>query len=193
MCSELYAESSLGLATVRIPRADRVRTYASRVKPALGLFAAVLTAATLAACAQSSVTTDRSAAFHTAPRAAFGTRSVAARATPHRVAAIPRKHIRPNSPGRAVAQGDASFYEHDTETASGEKFDPHKLTAAHPTLPFGTRLRITNMVNGRSVTVRINDRGPYVAGRVVDLSYSAAEKLKMTERGVVKVKMDVVQ
>jgi rare lipoprotein A len=67
------------------------------------------------------------------------------------------------------------------------------MTAAHPTLPFGTRVRITNVTNGRSVTVRINDRGPFVAGRVVDVSSSAAESLGMTERGIAKVKLEVVQ
>jgi len=87
----------------------------------------------------------------------------------------------------------ASFYGHDTQTASGEKFDPGQLTAAHRTLPFGTRVRVTNMANGRSVTVRINDRGPYIRGRTVDVSSSAAEALRMTERGVVNVKLDIVQ
>jgi len=87
----------------------------------------------------------------------------------------------------------ASFYGHDTQTASGEKFDPGQLTAAHRSLPFGTRVRVTNMANGRSVTVRINDRGPYIRGRTVDVSSSAAEALRMTERGVVNVKLDIVQ
>jgi rare lipoprotein A len=66
------------------------------------------------------------------------------------------------------------------------------LTAAHPTLPFGTRLRVTNLVNGHSVVVRVNDRGPFIPGRVVDVSYSAAETLGIVERGIVKVKLDVV-
>jgi rare lipoprotein A len=92
-----------------------------------------------------------------------------------------------------VSQGVASFYTEGTETASGEKFDTHDLTAAHPTLPFGTRLRVTNVATGRSVTVRVNDRGPYVHGRVVDVSYSAAEALGMVGQGVAKVKLDVVQ
>ena len=87
----------------------------------------------------------------------------------------------------------ASFYGHDTQTASGEKFDPGQLTAAHRSLPFGTRVRVTNMANGRSVTVRINDRGPYIRGRTVDVSSSAAQALQMTERGIVNVKLDVVQ
>ena len=89
--------------------------------------------------------------------------------------------------------GVASFYTEDEWTASGERFNTHAMTAAHPSLPFGTRLRVTNVTNGRSVVVRINDRGPYVPGRVVDLSESAAESLGMVERGVVKVKLDVVQ
>lgn len=91
------------------------------------------------------------------------------------------------------SQGLASFYTEGTQTASGEKFDTHELTAAHPTLPFGTRLRVTNVSTGRSVTVRVNDRGPYVPGRVVDVSYSAAEALGMVGQGVAKVKLDVVQ
>jgi len=86
----------------------------------------------------------------------------------------------------------ASFYTEDEQTASGEKYDPNKLTAAHPTLPFGTRLRVTNLINGRSVVVRINDRGPFIPGRVVDVSYSAAETLGIVERGITKVKLDVV-
>ncbi len=92
-----------------------------------------------------------------------------------------------------ASQGLASFYTEEQETASGEKFDTHELTAAHPTLPFGTRLRVTNVATGRSVTVRVNDRGPYVRGRVVDVSYSAAEALGMVGQGVAKVKLDVVQ
>ena len=77
-------------------------------------------------------------------------------------------------------------------TANGETFNPNELTAAHRTLPFGTRLRVTNVANGRSVVVRVNDRGPFVAGRVVDVSLSAAEKLGMTDPGTAKVKLDIV-
>jgi rare lipoprotein A len=72
-------------------------------------------------------------------------------------------------------------------------FDAHQLTAAHPTLPFGTRLRVTNVTTGKSVTVRVNDRGPFKHGRIVDVSYSAAQSLGMVGRGVAKVKLDVVQ
>jgi rare lipoprotein A len=67
------------------------------------------------------------------------------------------------------------------------------MTAAHRTLPFGTRVRITNVTNGQSVTVRINDRGPFVPGRVVDVSYSAVKTIGITDRGIAKVKLEVVQ
>jgi len=90
------------------------------------------------------------------------------------------------------SSGVASFYT-DTRTASGEKFNPEELTAAHPTLPFGTKLRVTNAVTGRSVTVRVNDRGPYVYGRVVDVTHSAAQALGMVGSGIAKVKLDVVE
>ena len=92
-----------------------------------------------------------------------------------------------------ASQGLASFYSEGGRTASGEKFDAHELTAAHPTLPFGTKLRVTNVKTGRSVVVRVNDRGPYVPGRIVDVSYSAADALGMVGGGTAKVKLDVVQ
>jgi rare lipoprotein A len=91
------------------------------------------------------------------------------------------------------SHGLASFYRDQTRTASGERASPGELTAAHRTLPFGTRVRVTDVDTGRSVTVRVNDRGPFVAGRVVDISYSAAETLGITDRGVAKVRLDVVQ
>jgi rare lipoprotein A len=87
----------------------------------------------------------------------------------------------------------ASFYSHGRQTASGEKFNPGDLTAAHRTLPFGTRVRVTSLATGRSVMVRVNDRGPYVRGRAIDVSSSAAKMLGITRQGVAKVKLDVVQ
>jgi rare lipoprotein A len=87
----------------------------------------------------------------------------------------------------------ASFYSHGRQTASGEKFNPGDLTAAHRTLPFGTRVRVTSLATGRSVMVRVNDRGPYVRGRAIDVSSSAAKMLGITMQGVAKVKLDVVQ
>jgi peptidoglycan lytic transglycosylase len=96
---------------------------------------------------------------------------------------------------RAAAVGRASWYgefHHGQLTASGETFDMMQLTAAHRTLPLGTRLRVTNLENGRMVRVRVNDRGPYVDGRILDLSLGAARALDMVERGVVPVRLDII-
>jgi rare lipoprotein A len=91
------------------------------------------------------------------------------------------------------AEGKASFYgkEHAGErTASGERYDPEALTAAHPSLPFGARLKVTNLANGRSVVVRVNDRGPYLRGRTVDLSLAAARALGAIGEGVARVRIE---
>jgi peptidoglycan lytic transglycosylase len=150
----------------------------------------MLGAGLLAACAQSSVATRNfeapGASRHASLqhyRTSSGTRVATARHTPF---------ARHRNPGGTASGGIASFYTEGTQTASGEKFDPNELTAAHPTLPFGTRLRVTNVATGKSVTVRVNDRGPYVRGRVVDVTYSAAESLGMVNKGVTNVKLDVV-
>ena len=154
-------------------------------------FAAILAAATtLAACGQSPYRTSHSG-VRSAP-----TRHAAIE-QPRRPVAAPTSVVRraPESGDKTPrsSQGIASFYWQGTKTASGEKFDARELTAAHPSLPFGTKLRVTNTHTGRSVTVRVNDRGPYVRGRVVDVSYSAAEQLGMIGRGLAPVKLDVVQ
>ena len=85
--------------------------------------------------------------------------------------------------------GVAAYYSKDYKgpTASGERYDPKKFTAAHRTLPFGTRLRVTDPKSHRSVVVTVNDRGPFTKGRVLDLSLAAAKTLRMTGRGLVKV------
>ena len=101
------------------------------------------------------------------------------------------KHVEPMH-GR-VQRGMASWYGESQMTASGERFDRHAMTAAHRTLPFGTRVRVTNLKNGRSVVVRINDRGPYGHGRIIDLSEAAARRLGMIAAGVVPVTIEVVR
>lgn len=174
---------------------------AARVPNVVRLLVLVLAAASLAACGQSStvrnagfsgstrqasVQHDRTASFFSAPSS-----------TPRHIASV-RRHTpyarhHEGHPTQVASQGVASFYTEGQQTASGEKFDTHDLTAAHPTLPFGTRLRVTNVETGRSVTVRVNDRGPYIPGRIVDVSHSAASALGMVESGVAKVKLDVVQ
>jgi len=94
-----------------------------------------------------------------------------------------------------VERGKATWYGgkfHGRKTASGERFDKRKLTAAHRTLPFGSMVRVTNQLTGKSVTVRINDRGPFSKGRIIDVSEAAAKKLDMIGRGVVPVTIHVV-
>jgi rare lipoprotein A (peptidoglycan hydrolase) len=94
---------------------------------------------------------------------------------------------------KSKGTGIASFYSTGIKTANGEHFDPGQLTAAHRTLPFGTRLQVTNMETGKTVMVRVNDRGPYIDGRVLDLSRYAAESLGIIDQGVAKVHMAIVQ
>lgn len=109
----------------------------------------------------------------------------------------PARVPRPERADRHAAQhtwtGTASWYGPGfagRRTASGDVFDPSALTAAHLTLPFGTRVRVTNLANGRSVVVRINDRGPYVAGREIDLSRAAARRLGID--GTARVRLEVL-
>jgi rare lipoprotein A len=94
-------------------------------------------------------------------------------------------------PGHAL-DGIASYYWQDQMTASGERFNRHAMTAAHRSLPFGTRVRVTHARTGRSVVVRINDRGPFKKGRVIDLSESAAKAIGMTGAGLAHVRIDVI-
>jgi rare lipoprotein A len=108
-----------------------------------------------------------------------------------------REPPREERPGRATHAevGIASYYAehfHGRRTASGARYDPRALTCAHPTAPFGTRLRVTELESGRSVVVTVNDRGPFAEGRVVDLSFAAARALGMIERGLARVRIERV-
>jgi rare lipoprotein A len=92
--------------------------------------------------------------------------------------------------------GNASWYgrrHHGKRTASGEVYDQNALTAAHPSLPFGTRLKVTNLDNGKSVVVRVNDRGPFVRGRIIDVSWAAARALGLLADGVAKVRIETLR
>ena len=95
---------------------------------------------------------------------------------------------------RAAAQcGKASWYGerfHGRKTANGERFDMHGMSAAHRTLPFGTKVRVRNLKNGRSVVLRVNDRGPFARGRVIDVSKAAASKLGFIRAGTARVKVE---
>jgi len=101
-------------------------------------------------------------------------------------------HTGNENAGKVFATGLASFYGArfaGRKTANGEIFNPSKMTAAHRTLRFGTKLRVTNARNGRSVVVRINDRGPYAGKRIIDLSRAAASKIGMINSGVARVRL----
>lgn len=107
-----------------------------------------------------------------------------------------RAHVRAPDGARHQMRGLASWYGqqfHGRPTASGEAFDMNAFTAAHKTLPFGTRIRVTHQETRKSVVVRVTDRGPFVKGRVVDLSYGAARELGMIQAGVVPVQLEVVR
>ena len=157
---------------------------------AIGL---TLAAASLAACAQSSVVSRNSAFVPSTRQAAIEHRRETRVAAREPVSVVRRPEPSSESGAGTKSAGVASFYSEDSATASGEKFNPNELTAAHPSLPFGTKLRVTNTATGKSVTVRVNDRGPYVPGRVVDVSYSAAQALGMVNSGIANVKLDVMQ
>lgn len=188
--------SCVEIETSRIDRGAALGSAAS-VGNLVRLSAVAVAGALLAACAQSSVVSRNSGFLAPGRQASLQLHRTPTFVPPARVASTTR-HT-PFAPHTITAgtqgasQGLASFYTEGTRTASGEKFDAHELTAAHPTLPFGTRLRVTNVATGRSVTVRVNDRGPYVPGRVVDVSYSAAQSLGMVGKGVANVRLDVVQ
>jgi len=171
------------------------------IRQALQLFALALAGATLAGCVEHTAA-GRPALLAASPQA-FPAQAAPQRGTSvahhPRLAVASRKHTpfaaKPAATKLAAltdnSVGIASFYKYEAKTASGERFNPSELTAAHRTLPFGTRLRVTNVATGQSVTVRVNDRGPFIPGRVVDVSRSAAEAIGMVDRGIAKVKLEV--
>jgi rare lipoprotein A len=133
--------------------------------------------------------------------AASGPHSLeAAKVTPHPVSTTTGVHktrtTNPNSKSKGYEVGTASWYGEyfqGRQTASGEPFDMQDFTAAHPSLPLGTFVKVTNLKNGKAVVVRINDRGPVVEGRIIDVSYNAARALGFEARGVQKVRLDLYQ
>ena len=113
--------------------------------------------------------------------------------SPTKIKPKSRKQANKNQPYQI---GTASWYGEYFEgkpTASGEDYDMYDMTAAHPTLPLGSYVRVTNLRNGRAVVVKVNDRGPIVPGRIIDLSYAAACVLEFEERGLQKVRLDLVK
>jgi rare lipoprotein A len=107
-----------------------------------------------------------------------------------------KPEIRKAAKGQPYQVGTASWYGEDFDgkpTASGEDYDMYDMTAAHPTLPLGSYVRVTNMHNGRAVVVRVNDRGPIVPGRIIDLSFGAAQALQFEKKGLQRVRLDLVR
>src|SRR5437667_396385 len=112
------------------------------------------------------------------------------------LAAVGCSTLRSSSPMvDGVQEGVASWYGpgfHGNRTANGEIYDQYELTAAHPSLPLGSRVMVTNLSNGRAVEVRVNDRGPFVNGRVIDLSYAAPRTIGLVGPGTVRVRIEVL-
>jgi rare lipoprotein A (peptidoglycan hydrolase) len=114
----------------------------------------------------------------------------------NRVPIIPKKPEAAEKKGSdSVQVGLASWYTTNSrgkKTATGEVYDPHRRTAAHRSFPLGSRVRVTRLDNGKSIEVQINDRGPFVAGRVIDLSRAAADALGISEKGIVTVRVELL-
>jgi rare lipoprotein A len=160
----------------------------SRRGHAFQLLGLGLMAGMLAACAQTSTgsftssTTSHRASLESHDRKLFASRGAGAG---H---AKEEAHADKRAKEQGASVGLASFYAEGSETASGERFNANELTAAHRTLPFGTRVRVTNRSNGRSVVVTINDRGPFVSGRIIDVTPAGARALGMS--GVASVSIE---
>jgi rare lipoprotein A len=106
-----------------------------------------------------------------------------------------QKSLEHSHHAKAYQVGTASWYGEQFDgktTASGEPYDMYDFTAAHPTLPLGTYVRVTNLHNGKAVVVRVNDRGPVIDGRIIDVSYNAARALDFKSKGVQRVRLDLV-
>jgi rare lipoprotein A len=129
-------------------------------------------------------------------RAAQGPNSSEASSAPNRTAQSKPENPKQAGKTKPYQIGTASWYGEYFDgkpTASGEDYDMYDMTAAHPTLPLGSYVRVTNLRNGRAVVVKVNDRGPVVAGRIIDLSYGAAQVLQFQQRGLQKVRLDLVK
>jgi len=106
-----------------------------------------------------------------------------------------KSEVRPQANSKPYQVGTASWYGENfqgKETASGERYNMYGMTAAHLTLPIGSFVRVTNLHNGRAIVVRVNDRGPIVPGRIIDLSYGAAQALQFRQKGLQRVRLDVI-
>jgi rare lipoprotein A (peptidoglycan hydrolase) len=189
------SSSSIFLVTVAVSAASLARANAQEVwSPAYGTFSGVDVSRSPSVGRKREVTAFVSTGWRTvivpAP-AEVPTATVSARRTASLEALKPSP--RPLTGYAHELGGIASYYWQDQMTSSGERFDRRALTAAHKTLPIGTKVRVTNLSNGQSTVVRINDRGPFKSGRVIDLSEAAAEQISMTRLGLVRVAIEVVR
>jgi rare lipoprotein A len=155
------------------------------VNKAFQWLGAALAITTLAACAQTSVTTGKFALSSTSRQASSQSRTEASFVSRRNGADTAKEQVLSAVPERKKETQGASFglastYGEGSQTASGVRFNASELTAAHRTLPFGTRVRVTNHSNGHSVVVTINDRGPFVSGRIIDVTPAAARALGMS-------------
>ncbi len=172
-----------------------------RISKILGIAAAGLLILGMAGCSGSKSTTSKSTTHLTTNKKSGSTSSSSKSSSSKSTSGSTSSSSTSGSGSSSskstskVEKGQASYYAdkfHGKATASGEKYDKTKLTGAHRTLAFGTVVRVTNTANGKSVDVRINDRGPFKAGRVVDVSRAAAEKLGMIQAGVINCTVEVI-
>jgi rare lipoprotein A len=182
-----------------------MRVFSLTVVAVIALFAALASSAQ--ASWKGSVFNDQTSSVTVAPDRAYNKKSTnrrstrstrsTSRTTKSRRTASARSTSNRRTSSRQARRGGslsglASYYWQPQRVASGGWFNPNALTAAHKTLPFGTRVRVTNLRNGRSVVVRINDRGPYIRGRIIDLSKRAAAVVGMQNAGVVPVRVEIL-
>jgi rare lipoprotein A len=200
-CADLGGEnmSSASLRSASRLRIGVARNYLRKSDSLVGetfrMIGIVVTAATLAACAQTSLATGKLASSSSSRQASseshiktsFAGRRNGASSAKEQVSWTTHEHA---TGAQGTSFGLASSYGEGSQTASGERFNANQLTAAHRTLPFGTRVRVTNRSNGRSVVVTINDRGPFVGGRIIDVTPAAARALGMSGLAPVEIERE---
>lgn len=159
-----------------------------------GLFALFMGLLLFQGCALLQPPPDIAAPSETPAQPAASDSSVGVKSAPSELVPVPPAAKKsPAAPAKLPQTGLASWYgaQHEgKQTASGTVFDQAGLTAAHPSLPFGSKVKVTNLANGKSVDVKINDRGPFIDNRIIDLSLAAAKALEMTQTGTATVRLE---
>ena len=179
-----------------LPRGISVSTWAVAAGVAVMCVALALSIAGTIPAPEGARPLPRTAHLPLQPNETSNRAKKAAREAVHSEARLTPQSLAPQADtgtGALPQTGRASWYDLDSKTASGEAMDGDKLTAAHNTLPLGTRVRVANLDNGRAVVVRINDRGPFAKDRIIDLSKAAAERLGMIADGVARVRVTPIE